>query len=76
LDGISLTINTCGAGFLEVNIIPETQGTTTIGTWKAGRVLNFETDLIGKYVERMLGAWKESPAESRLTLDFLRENLG
>ena len=76
LDGISLTINACGAGFLEVNIIPETQGTTTIGAWKAGRVLNFETDLIGKYVERMLGAWKEIPAESRLTLDFLRENLG
>ena len=76
LDGISLTINTCGIGFLEVNIIPETQGTTTIGTWKAGRVLNFETDLIGKYVERMLGAWKERPAQSRLTLDFIRENLG
>jgi len=76
LDGVSLTINHCGSGFLEVNVIPETQQATTVGSWKTGQTLNFETDLIGKYVERMLQAWKESPRESRLTMDFLRENLG
>ena len=75
LDGVSLTINLCGTGFLEVNVIPETLQTTTIGFWKTGQILNFETDLIGKYVERMLHAWKESPAQSRLTMDFLRDNL-
>lgn len=74
LDGISLTINACGPAFLEVNVIPETLGTTTAGDWREGRRVNFETDMIGKYVERMLGAWKGAPREDRLTLDFLREN--
>ena len=75
LDGVSLTINQCGTGFLEVNLIPETRQTTTAGAWKAGQAINFETDLIGKYVERMLAAWKAPPRASRLTMDFLRENL-
>ena len=74
LDGVSLTVNQCGPGFLEVNVIPETQSSTTIGSWTTGRKVNFETDMIGKYVERMLAAWKDSPAESRLTMNFLREH--
>ena len=76
LDGVSLTINQCGPGFLEVNVIPETRQTTTLGSWKTGQALNLETDLLGKYVERMLLAWKGTLKESRLTMDFLRENLG
>ena len=73
LDGVSLTVNQCGPGFLEVNVIPETRQTTTVGAWAAGQRLNFESDLIAKYVERMLGPWGKKP-ESRLTLDFLRDN--
>ena len=34
LDGISLTVNDCGPGFLEVNVIPETWRVTT--TWLSG----------------------------------------
>lgn len=74
LDGISLTINACGQGFLEVNIIPETQQSTTISQWQPGRRINFETDLIGKYVQQMLGAWQTKAPESKLSMDFLREN--
>ena len=74
LDGISLTINDCGQGFLEVNIIPETQQSTTINQWQPGRRINFETDLIGKYVQQMLGAWQNKAPESKLSMDFLREN--
>ena len=74
LDGVSLTVNQCGPGFLEVNVIPETQQTTTVGSWTTGRQLNFESDLIAKYVERMLGPWRETTPQSRLTLDFLRDN--
>jgi riboflavin synthase len=73
LDGVSLTVNDCGTGFLEVNAIPETRSVTTVGAWTAGRKLNFETDMIAKYVQRMLGPWHKKP-ESRLTLDFLRDN--
>ena len=74
LDGVSLTVNDCGQGYLEVNIIPETQSATTIAEWTTGRALNFETDLIGKYVEHMLSPLKKTGAQSRLTLDFLRDN--
>lgn len=81
LDGISLTVNHCGPGFLSVNIIPETQRTTTIASWTTGRGVNMETDLIGKYVERMLAAWKgtsrqgagDAPA-SAITESFLRRH--
>ena len=78
LDGISLTVNDCGADFLEVNIIPETQERTTISLWKPGYIVNVETDVIGKYVQRMLGPWTEQSAEeksqSRLTMDFMHKN--
>ena len=57
LDGISLTVNACGEGFLEVNIIPETWRNTTISSWLPGLDVNMETDLIGKYVQRMLEPW-------------------
>lgn len=79
LDGISLTVNACGPDSLSVNIIPSTQRETTISGWTAGTRVNMETDLIGKYVRNMLGAWMDSgnaqakPA-SKLSMDFLREN--
>ncbi len=79
LDGISLTVNDCGPDFLEVNIIPETQKVTTIAEWKTGYRVNMETDVIGKYVQRMLGAWQGKPAtgstgSTTITEAFLREN--
>jgi len=76
LDGISLTVNGCGPDWLEVNIIPETQKATTISEWTPGRKVNLETDVIGKYVERMVQPWtagKDEPKGSSLTLERLRE---
>jgi len=61
LDGISLTVNNCGLDFLEVNIIPATRRETTISRWSPGRRVNMETDLIGKYVQRMLAPWQGGP---------------
>jgi riboflavin synthase len=75
LDGISLTVNACGSTFLEVNIIPETWRNTTISQWRLGRDVNMETDLIGKYVQRMLGAWTQpKPAQSGMSESFLRKH--
>ncbi len=54
VDGISLTINQCSTGSFEVSIIPHTAGLTTIGVKSAGAPVNIETDMIGKYVERLL----------------------
>lgn len=75
LDGVSLTVNDCGPGFLEVNVIPETLETSTVGSWVIGQQLNFETDMIAKYVARLLAPWSgAAQTESRLSMDFLREH--
>jgi len=76
LDGISLTVNECGEGWLCVNIIPSTQGATTISGWKPGTAVNMETDMLGKYVLRMLGPWKDAKGgkASKISETFLREH--
>ncbi|WFS62021.1 riboflavin synthase [Pseudodesulfovibrio thermohalotolerans] len=78
LDGISLTVNACAPTWLEVNIIPETQRVTTISGWSSGTKVNMETDVIGKYVERMVQPWTGSPETDKgatgITMDFLRKN--
>ena len=54
VDGISLTINDCTAGAFQVSIIPHTSAITTIGFKAVGDLVNIETDIIGKYVERFV----------------------
>jgi riboflavin synthase len=60
LDGISLTINRCQDAYIEVNIIPQTGKATIILTKKVGDLVNIETDMIGKYVERFFLKEKDS----------------
>ncbi|MCX7016796.1 MAG: riboflavin synthase, partial [Candidatus Sumerlaeota bacterium] len=56
-DGISLTIAALAQwGFL-CAIIPHTFQTTTLRWRRAGDEVNLEADLIGKYVQRLLGAY-------------------
>ncbi len=54
IDGISLTINRCSDNDFEVSIIPHTAKITTIGIKKVGDKINIETDMIGKYVKKIL----------------------
>jgi riboflavin synthase len=57
-------------------LIPHTQEMITLGSKSVGDYLNIETDLIGKYVERMMN-FKESPVaekKSVITEGFLAEN--
>jgi len=54
IDGISLTVNKLEKGRFYVNIIPHTADKTTIVTKKEGDWVNIETDILGKYVERLL----------------------
>jgi len=54
VDGISLTVNECKGNRFYVNIIPHTVRETTLGFKKAGDAVNIETDILGKYVEKLL----------------------
>jgi riboflavin synthase len=55
IEGVSLTVNSCQGNTFAVNIIPHTAHATTLEGLKVGDRVNLETDLIGKYVARLLG---------------------
>jgi len=54
LDGVSLTVAAIGPGFFEAALIPETLRTTTLGTAREGQELHVETDVLAKYVRRIV----------------------
>lgn len=56
VDGVSLTVaRVTDAGF-EFSVIPHTAEHTTLGGARAGETVNLECDVVGKYVEKLLGA--------------------
>lgn len=71
INGISLTVNTVTDSGFSVNIIPLTQTATTLTTLTTGQEVNIETDIIGKYVERLTQPWKGG---SNLSIKTLAEN--
>lgn len=57
VDGVSLTVNqvedrTDGTRF-SVNVIPHTQGATTLGDLRPGQAVNIEIDVLARYLQRM-----------------------
>jgi riboflavin synthase len=68
VDGVSLTVNAVSGTAFTVNIIPLTAKDTTLAGLAVGDRVNLETDIIGKYVARLLGPHL---AKSGLTEEFL-----
>jgi riboflavin synthase len=58
IDGISLTVNRVDGDGFDVAIIPHTAAETTLGARRAGDAVNLEVDVIGKYVEKLLGGYR------------------
>ncbi len=54
VDGISLTVNQVGKEHFGVMVIPHTLKNTTLCDRRPGHQVNLETDLLGKYVARLL----------------------
>jgi riboflavin synthase len=71
IDGISLTVNEVATERCTVMIIPHTLERTTLSVCQVGAEVNVETDLIGKYVARLLGADRKSEG---VTLDLLAKS--
>jgi riboflavin synthase len=61
VDGISLTINDVTDHSFSVAIIPHTAKVTTLGVKQVNDPVNLESDLIGKYVERLLQERSQLP---------------
>ena len=75
LDGVSLTVNECGRDFLTVNVIPDTLKRTNARWWRPGDRIHMETDMIGKYVRRLLERRESRGAGSGgMSREFLLEN--
>ncbi len=56
LDGVSLTVNEVDGARFGVNIIPHTFDHTNFGSMEAGDQVNFEIDMLARYMARMLEA--------------------
>ena len=54
IDGISLTVATVTDKYFEVSVIPHTREVTILGDKRLSDVVNLETDIIAKYVEKLL----------------------
>lgn len=57
LDGVSLTVNRLESDKLQVALIEYTLRHTTLGDLRAGNRVNVETDVIGKYVQRLVAPY-------------------
>jgi len=86
IDGISLTVATVSSQGFSVSIIPHTASMTTLSQRKVGDAVNLETDIIGKYVERLINFRGDTPTNSQpastktstgkntITTEFLMKN--
>ena len=68
VDGISLTVNRCEKNRFYVNIIPHTARATTLESKRVRDPVNIETDILGKYIEKLLNPDKE------IDMNFLSEH--
>lgn len=73
IDGVSLTVAAVDTDGFSVSIIPHTGAQTILLGKKPGDTVNLECDVIGKYVEKLLGPHQEKPG-SGITMDFLAQN--
>lgn len=58
VDGVSLTVVEVQSNQFSVALIPHTLSVTTLGLRQPGDPVNIETDVLAKYVERQLEAWR------------------
>ena len=79
IDGVSLTVAYVDDRVFKVSVIPHTGGETTLLSHNPGDMVNLENDIVGKYVEKMMGLSPQgggdeaAPEEGGLTLEYLRE---
>lgn len=54
MDGVSLTVARVDARGFSISAIPHTLANTALQYKRAGERVNLETDIIGKYVEKLM----------------------
>ena len=74
IDGVSLTVNSVTEESFSVNIIPLTSAKTTLADKGVGDEVNIETDMLCKYLERLISFRESKSAESGISLELLAKN--
>lgn len=81
IDGISLTVNTVTDTTFSVAIIPHSLAKTTLQHYGVGAKVNIETDMLGRYIEKLLSHAPDSsdtaaanPESGGLSIEKLAEN--
>ena len=69
IDGISLTVAKVSHTDFTVSLIPHTREETTLLKHRSGEIVNLETDIIGKYVEKLM-----QPKSNGVTMELLQQN--
>ena len=69
IDGISLTVAKVSHTDFTVSLIPHTGEETTLLKHRSGEIVNLETDIIGKYVEKLM-----QPKSGGVTMELLQQN--
>lgn len=69
VNGVSLTVSKNEKNSFEIAIIPHTLQNTNLKDLKINDLVNIETDILGRYVEKFL-----STQNNNITEDFLKEN--
>lgn len=73
LDGISLTVVDAGAENFSVSMIPHTRAVTNFNFKRVGSLVNIETDILAKYIERLIN-FRATENTGVLSREFLLEN--
>ena len=73
IDGISLTVAAVTGRDFQVSVIPHTAQETILLSKGPGDRVNLETDIIGKYVQKMLGQAGDTAKGSGITREFLQK---
>jgi len=74
IDGVSLTVAYVDDSFFKVSIIPHTKEMTTLLRKKRGSEVNLECDMVGKYIEKLIGGSVEKSTKKNIDMGFLSEN--
>ncbi|MBR6099582.1 riboflavin synthase [bacterium] len=71
INGVSLTVADVNRQLVKVAVIPHTYSNTTLSQLKMNEIVNIETDILGRYVEKFLSSDNNN---SRIDENFLKEN--
>ena len=73
IDGVSLTISEIDESTFTVAVIPHTYQNTIFKYLKTGENVNIETDILAKYVEKLLN-FNDNRIKDSINMELLKEN--